>query len=131
MAEIVYKDESFKIIGACMRVHAAMGNGFLEAVYQEALEDKLQKQDISFESQKKLALYYNDKKLKKFYKADFLCYDKIILELKAVDYLSVNMRDQLMNYLKATKTRLGLLVNFGKKSLEYKRILNPEADPSR
>jgi GxxExxY protein len=131
MAEIVYKDESFKIIGACMRVHAAMGNGFLEAVYQEALEDELQKQDISFESQKKLALYYNDKKLKKFYKADFLCYDKIILELKAVDYLSVNMRDQLMNYLKATKTRLGLLVNFGKKSLEYKRILNPEADPSR
>ncbi len=130
MAEIVYKDESFKIIGACMRVHAGLGGGFLENVYHEALEDELQKQDIPFESQKKLAIYYNDKKLKKFYKADFLCYDKIIIELKAVDYLSVNMRDQLMNYLKATKTRLGLLVNFGKKSLEYKRILNPEADPS-
>jgi len=129
MAELVYKEESFQIIGACMKVHTGMGNGFLEPVYHEALENEFRNQSIPFESQKKLALYYNDIKLKKYYKADFICYDKIIIELKAVDYLSVNMRNQLMNYLKATKTRLGLLVNFGKKSLEYKRILNPEAAP--
>ena len=131
MAEIVYKDESFKIIGACMKVHAGLGGGFLENVYHEALESEFHNQSIPYESQKKLVLFYNDVQLKKYYKADFLCYEKIIIELKAVDYLSVNMRNQLMNYLKATKTRLGILVNFGKKSLEYKRILNPEADPSR
>lgn len=79
---------------------------------------------------KKLSLYYDNKKLKKYYKADLLCYDKIILELKAVDYLNSSMRDQLKNYLHATKLRLGLLVNFGKQSLEYKRILNPGAEPS-
>lgn len=130
MVEIVYKEESYQIVGACMKVHAGLGSGFLESVYQEALESEFHSQSIPFERQKKLALYYNDVKLKKYYKADFLCYDKIIIELKAVDYLNINMRNQLMNYLKATKTRLGLLVNFGKKSLEYKRILNPEANPS-
>ena len=131
ISDIVYKEESYQIIGACMEVHRGLGSGFLEAVYQEALIEEFEGQGIPFESQKKLALYYNDKKLKKFYKADFLCYEKIIVELKAVDYLTVNMRNQLMNYLKATNTRLGILVNFGKKSLEYKRILNPDAEPSQ
>ncbi len=80
--------------------------------------------DIPFESQKKLSLYYNDEKLNKYYKADFLCFDKVVLEIKAVDYMNNNMRNQLLNYLKATKMKLGLLINFGKRSLEYKRILN-------
>ena len=128
MSELIYRDESYNIIGACMKVHAKMKNGFLEAVYQEALEEEFRIRSIPFESQKKLVLYYGDKKLKKYYMADFLCYNKIILEIKAVDFVNYNMRDQLINYLKATKTRLGLLINFGKNSLEYKRILN--SDPT-
>ena len=69
--------------------------------------------------------------MKKFYKADFLCHKKIVLEIKAVDYLNQNMQNTLFNYLKATKMKLGLLVNFGKRSLEYKRILNPNVNPSQ
>ncbi len=125
MTEIIFKDESYKIIGACMRVHAELGTGFLEAVYQESLERELKKSDIPFKKQKKLTLYYKEEKLNKFYIADFLCYDKIILEIKALNYLNSNTNDQLRNYLKATNSRLGLLVNFGRSSLEYKRILNP------
>jgi GxxExxY protein len=129
MADIIYSDESYAIIGACMKVHSGLGAGFLEAVYQEALIKEFVNSDIPFESQKKLSLYYNDEKLNKYYKADFLCFDKIVLEIKAVDYMNNNMRNQLLNYLKATKMKLGLLINFGKRSLEYKRILNPNVNP--
>ena len=108
-----------------MRVHAELGSGFLEAVYQEALEKEFIKSNIPFRRQEKLSLYYNGEKLKKYYIADFLLYDSIILEIKAIDYLSPKINDQLRNYLKATNSRLGLLVNFGKSSLEYRRLLNP------
>lgn len=130
MVDIVYKEESYRIVGACMKVHSSMGAGFLEAVYQEALKEEFKKQEIPFEEQKKLSLFYESLRLKKFYRADFYCFDKIIVELKAVDYLNNNMRNQLTNYLKATKTKLGILVNFGKRSLEYHRILNPEVNIS-
>ena len=79
---------------------------------------------------RKLSLYYQGNKLKKYYKADFLCFEKIILEIKAVDYLNQKMNKTLFNYLKATRMKLGLLVNFGNKSLEYKRILNPKVNSS-
>ncbi len=125
MVEIIYKEESYEIIGACMRVHAELGSGFLEAVYQEALENEFRKRSLPFIRQQKLSLYYNGEKMKKYYVADFMLYNSILLEIKAVDYLSPKANDQLRNYLKATKSRLGLLVNFGKKSLEYKRLLNP------
>lgn len=131
MVDIVYKDESYAIIGACMRVHQQLGPGFLEAVYHEALEKELISSEILFSSEKKLNLYYNGEKLKKYYKADFLCFEKIILEIKSVDYLNKKMNETLFNYLKATKMKLGLLVNFGKSSLEYKRILNPNVSPSQ
>ena len=130
MTEIIYKEESYKIVGACMRVHANLGAGFLEAVYQEALEREFGKSNIPFVRQKKLSLVYDGEKLKKYYIADFLCYDKIILEIKAMDYLHTKHNDQLKNYLKATNTRLGLLVNFGTPSLSYKRILNPTTSPN-
>jgi GxxExxY protein len=107
-----------------MRVHSDLGNGFLEAVYQESLERELINSDIPFKRQRKLSLYYKGEKLKKYYIADFLCYDKIILEIKSLEYLNSNANNQLKNYLKATNSRLGLLVNFGKPSLEYKRVLN-------
>lgn len=127
MTEIIYKEESYKIIGACMKVHAELGSGFLEAVYQEALEKEFIKSNLPFRRQQKLSLFYDGEKLKKYYVADFLLYDSIVLEIKAIEYLSPKLNDQLRNYLKATKSRLGLLVNFGKSSLEYKRLLNPNA----
>lgn len=131
MVDIVYKDESYAIIGACMRVHQQLGPGFLEAVYHEALEKELVNTHIPYSSEKKLNLYYNGEKLKKYYRADFLCFEKIVLEIKSVDYIHNRMNDTLLNYLKATKMKLGLLVNFKKSSLEYKRILNPNVNPSQ
>ena len=127
MTEIILKEESYNIIGACMRVHAKLGSGFLEAVYQEALEKEFTKSNLPFNRQQKLSLFYDGEKLKKYYVADFLLYNSIILEIKAIDYLSPKINDQLRNYLKATNSRLGLLVNFGKSSLEYRRLLNPNA----
>ncbi|SHJ76099.1 GxxExxY protein [Arenibacter nanhaiticus] len=127
MTDIIYKEESYNIIGACMRVHTELGAGFLEAVYQEALEKEFQSSKIPFERQTKLSIYYKEEKLKKYYIADFLCFDKIIVELKVAQYLNTAVQAQLKNYLVATNSRLGIVVNFGKKSLEYKRILNPNS----
>jgi GxxExxY protein len=124
MTDIVFKDESFRIIGACMRVHSELGSGFLEAVYQEVLEKEFEKNKIPFRRQVKLNLTYQGEKLKKYYIADFVCYNSIIVEIKSASFLHDNMIKQTKNYLKATNMRLGLLVNFGDKSLVYKRILN-------
>ena len=110
-----------------MRVHAELGSGFLEAVYQEALEKEFIKSKLPFRRQEKLSLFYDVEKLKKYYVANFLCFNKIVVELKAIDYIHSKQNDQIRNYLKATNSRLGLLVNFGKPSLEYKRLLNPNA----
>lgn len=122
--KILYKDESFKIIGACMKVHRSLGAGFLEAVYEEALEKEFLIQNIPFKRQLKLELYYDNQKLKKQYRADFVCYDTIILELKAVSHIPDVFYAQLKNYLKCTKMELGMLINFGMSSLIYKRIVN-------
>lgn len=127
MSDIVLKEESFKIIGACMKVHAALGAGFLEAVYHEALEKELRQQEIPFKSKVKLNVYYNEEKLNKYYVADMICYDEIILELKVQQFIPKASYLQLRNYLKATRKRLGILINFGTPSLTYKRILNPQA----
>ena len=125
MAEIIYKEESYSIIGACMKVHQKLGPGFLEAVYQEALVKEFTKLALPFQKEKKLALYYDGEKMNKYYRADFLCYNKVVLEVKALGFIAGNLNKQLFNYLKATTMKLGILVNFGKSSLEYKRILNP------
>ena len=107
-----------------MKVHSELGPGFLEAVYQEALEIEFVKQNIPFERQKKLTIYYDGKPLKKFYIADFVCYDKIVLEIKAIGNFHKNQFVQTGNYLRALNLKLGLLVNFGESSLTHKRILN-------
>lgn len=107
-----------------MKVHSSLGAGFLEAVYEEALEKELQIQNIPFKKQVKLELYYDNQKLKKQYRADFVCYDSIILEIKAVSQMPTSFIAQLKNYLKCTKMELGMLINFGTSSLTYKRILN-------
>ncbi|MFW6101206.1 MAG: GxxExxY protein [Bacteroidota bacterium] len=124
MAKIVYKEESYRIIGACMRVHRTLGPGFLEAVYQEALEKEFISSKIPYIREKKLKLTYNNQPLKKYYRADFICYDKIVLEIKSVNYLNKLMINILYNHLKAIDYKLGILINFSKPSLEYKRILN-------
>ena len=124
MAEILYKHESYLIIGACMEVHKKLGCGFLESVYAEALELEFSKANISFEREKKLPVFYEDKPLNKYFRADFVCYNSIILELKATKYLIEADRKQTLNNVKATKFNLGLLINFGTPSLTYKRIVN-------
>jgi GxxExxY protein len=120
---MLYQDESYKIIGAAMTVHRELGCGFLEQVYQEALEIELQKQNIPFEREALLSITYDGVILKKQYVADFKCYDKIIVELKAVKELDNIDEAQVFNYLKATGYKLGLLINFGEPSLTYKRIV--------
>lgn len=127
MTEIIYKEESYKIVGACMSVHAELGSGFLEAVYQEALEKEFTKSGIPFRRQVKLNIFYQEEKLKKYYRADFLCYEDIVVELKVAHFISKDNYRQLLNYLNATKKRLGILVNFGTPSLTYKRVLNSSA----
>jgi GxxExxY protein len=124
MADIIYKEESYKIIGACFEVHKQLGPGFLESVYSEALAHEFQKTDIPYEMEKKLDIYYGDQLMKKYFKADFICYNKIILELKATDMLIKAHVQQITNNVKATNFQLGLLINFGSSSLTYKRIVN-------
>ena len=124
MPEIFFREESYAIIGACMKVHATLGNGFLEAVYHEALEKELKKNKVPFQSNVKLQIMYNGEKLKKYYMADIVCYEKIIVELKSCcQLIGVHYR-QLQNYLHATQFAIGILVNFGENSLTYKRVLN-------
>ena len=123
MPDLLQENETYKIIGAAMAVHSELGQGFLEAIYQEAMAIEFKKMDIPFEMEKLLNVYYKGNKLKKHYSADFLCYDSIIVELKALKELNGDHQSQLLNYLKATGNEVGLLINFGKKSLEYKRMI--------
>ncbi|MBP5359233.1 MAG: GxxExxY protein [Treponema sp.] len=111
-----------KIIGACLEVHNELGSGFLEPVYQEALEQEFILQGIPYEREKLLPIVYKGKTLKKEYYADFLCYDSIIVELKAVSVLAKAHKAQILNYLKAADKEIGLLVNFGVNSLKWERI---------
>jgi len=111
--EILYKEESYKIVGACFEVYREKGCGFLEAVYQECMEIELRLQGVPYVPKKPLALEYKGCPLHSTYEPDFICYEKIVLELKAVTELTDEHRAQVQNYLKATGLKLGLLVNFG------------------
>ena len=106
-----------------MEVHKTLGCGFLEPVYQEALAIELNKQHIPFQKEKVLSIIYKDVELEKKYVADFVCFDKIVIELKALSSLNSEHEAQLLNYLKATGYKLGLLINFGELSLKYKRMV--------
>lgn len=122
--ELLYKDESYALIGACFEVYKEKGNGFVEPVYQECLELELATQKIPHAVQGPLRLTYKGTELRQRYIPDFLCYDKIILKIKAVKQLTDEHRAQVLNYLKATGLRLGLLVNFGHyPKVEYERII--------
>jgi len=111
--DLLYKDETYRIRGAVFEVYREMGCGFLEAVYQECLEKELRTQNIPFVSQQELKLAYKGETLEQTYKPDLICFEKIIVELKAVKDTADEHRAQLHNYLKATGLKLGLLVNFG------------------
>jgi len=123
--DILYREESYRIIGACFDVYKEKGSGFLEAVYQECLTMEFAAQGIPFVEQPRLRLAYKGRTLRQFYEADFLCFDEIIVEIKAVKSLTDEHRAQVINYLKATDKQLGLLVNFGHyPKIEHERYLN-------
>ncbi len=111
--KIIYKDESYEIQGAVFAVYREMGCGFLEAVYQECLEREFMLRKIPFSPQPELTINYKGEALKQTYKPDFVCHDKIIVELKAVKEVVPRHEAQILNYLKTTNLKLGLLVNFG------------------
>jgi GxxExxY protein len=115
--------KTYSIIGAAMEVHTELGSGFLEAVYQEALEREFREQAIPFKSQPTVQILYKGKPLGKTYQPDFVCFDKILVELKALSNLTGMEQSQIINYLKATGLKVGLLINFGSKSLEHKRFV--------
>ncbi len=123
--EILYKDESYKIIGACFEVYKEKGTGFLESVYQECLSLELAQQHIPFQEKPRIQLAYKNQPLKQSYEPDFVCFDEIIVEIKALKTLADEHRAQTINYLKATGKQLGLLVNFGHYPLiESERFIN-------
>jgi GxxExxY protein len=124
MDNLLYKQEVFAIIKAAMEVHTELGNGFLEPVYQESLEIELTLRKIPVISQQRLQLFYKEFELKKEYIPDFVCYEKIIIEIKALDRITNIEIAQLINYLKATKLKLGLLINFGSRGkIERQRFI--------
>ena len=125
VTELILKDEVYSIVGCAIEVHKELGFGFLEAVYQEAMELELTQRRIPFEAQLPLAISYKGQLLRKEYNADLICYGQIIVELKALERLSGREEAQLLNYLKATGYRVGLLINFGNSpKLEWKRFVN-------
>ena len=123
MNNLIYKEEAYKIVGACFEVHKELGSGFLEKVYHEALAIILAENHIPYEHEKELAIHFKGKLLNQKYYADFVCYDKIIIEIKTVSELNDIHRAQVLNYLKATGYKLGLLINFSKTSLQYERLV--------
>lgn len=119
---LYHKEQSYAINGAAMHVYNVLGYGFLEAVYQEALEMEFIKRGIPYEREKELKIYYEGKEMRQTYRADFVCYGNVIVELKAVAHLDDVHRSQIYNYLKATGYKLGLLFNFGHyNGLEWER----------
>jgi GxxExxY protein len=120
---LLFEEESYKIIGAAQEVHKNLGSGFLEGVYQEAMEMELTERKIPFVAQRELQIIYKGKILNKKYYADIVCFDKIIVELKVSKAIIPEFISQVLNYVNATNFRLGLLINFGSESLEVKRIV--------
>ncbi|MEX0812879.1 MAG: GxxExxY protein [Chitinophagales bacterium] len=123
MNNIIYKEESYQIIGVCMEVHNNLGAGFLEIVYKDALEYEFRKNKIPYEREKEYKVNYKEITLPHYFYADFVVMDKIILEVKAVQGISDEFIAQAINYLKVSDNRLALIVNFGELRLNHKRIV--------
>jgi len=123
MAEILFKEESYKLIGLCMEVHRILGKGFKEVVYKDALEIELKKANITFEREKRFQIEYKGIILPHQYFSDFVINGVIILEVKAVSTITDGFVTQTINYLKASNIKLGIIVNFGEASLTHKRVV--------
>lgn len=123
MKEFIYKDETYKIIGVCIEVHKKLGKGFLEIVYKDAIEYECKCRNYSFEREKEFLINYKDIILAHKFYADFIVFNKIILEIKSCNSIVDEFIAQTINYLAASKLKVGLIVNFGKDSLEHKRIV--------
>ena len=127
MVELVLRDEVYAVVGAAIEVHRELGAGFLEAVYQEALERELALRGIAFEAQRELVIHYRGQPLSKLYVCDLLCFDNVLVELKAMDRLTGREEAQLINYLKAAGLPVGLLINFGAHGkLEWRRLVKSQ-----
>ncbi|MBI5296747.1 MAG: GxxExxY protein [Chloroflexi bacterium] len=130
MAELLCKQEVFAIVGAAMEVYNHLGPGFSEPVYQEVLEIELENRCIPTKPQHEISIIYKDKPIKKYYIADYLCYDKVVVEIKALSNLTLREEGQVLNYLKATGMQVGVLINFGSfPSLEWKRLVFTKTNP--
>jgi GxxExxY protein len=123
MPEIVYQEESYQVIGILSDVHKNLGNGFSEIVYKDALEYEFKNSAVPFEREKEFRVHYKDIILNHKFYADFVLFDKIILEVKSCELIHNNHISQCLNYLKVSNNKLAILANFNKTSLEYKRIV--------
>jgi GxxExxY protein len=123
MGELIFKEESYKIVGVCMEVHRSLGLGFKEAVYKDALEVEFKNQQIPFIREKQYRIEYKGVILPHKYYADFIIYSSIILEVKSTAFIIDNLVAQTINYLKASGIRLGIIANFGERSFTYKRVV--------
>ena len=124
MDEFLFRDEGYKIIGCFYTVYNSLGSGFLESVYKEALAKEFEKNYIPFVRETKIEVYYQQEKLNKYFKADFICFNEIIIEVKAENLLPKSANDPVINYLKATNFNLAYPVNFGGDKLFFKRLIN-------
>jgi GxxExxY protein len=130
--DLIFRDEAYRIVGACLAVHQDKGNGYVEPVYQDCLEIELAARSIPFDAQRSFPIQYRGRTLRHSYVPDLVCFDQIVVELKAVKALVDEHRAQVLNYLKVTGLQLGLLVNFGSHPrLEWERIVLTAAKPSR
>ena len=121
--DLIFKKEVYEIVGCCMEVHNMLGKGFSEVVYKDALEIEFKNRNVSYLREESYEIIYKNIKLPHFYIADFVIYDKIILEAKAIETLTKSNIKQSLNYLAASGLKLAVLVNFGEDSLKYKRII--------
>src|SRR6218665_2700134 len=123
MSQIIFKEEAFKIIGVCMEIHRTLGTGLKEVSYKDAMEIDFLEKSIPFQREKRYEVFYKGRRLRNPYYADFLLYDSIIVEVKACTALIDVHTTQALSYLAVAQKKLALLINFGEKSLTYKRIL--------
>lgn len=124
MENLIYKNETYSLVGICMEVHNELGPGLLEIIYKEAIQWEFENNAIPYEREKEYPVFYKNIRLKKYFFADFVVFNKIILEIKATKGISDEDLAQIINYLKISNCRLGLIVNFGRSKLEFKRLVN-------